>query len=99
MLSVPWDPASPHAAISLGSASAPRGLAISSLLNSIGISPSSAGSAACRFLLPLVSVRFFSPAEEISAVTAPLQEQIHPVSSAGAVLEGCLGGILGEGQR
>lgn len=44
-------------------------------------------------------MRFFSPAEEISAVTAPLQEQIHPVSSAGAVLEGCFGGILGEGQR
>lgn len=44
-------------------------------------------------------MRFFSPAEEISAVTAPLQEQIHPVSSAGAVLEGYFGGILGEGQR
>lgn len=70
------------------------------MLNSIGILPSSAGSAACRFLLTSTGFcEFFSPAEEIGAITDPLREQIHPVSSAGAVLEGCFGGILGEGQR
>jgi len=90
MLSVPWGLASPCAATSLGSAPAQLHVGWQSPL-------CSTASAFCRALQVVLLAdshcllsttafsEFFSPAGEISAITAPLREQIHLVSSVGAV--------------